>query len=537
MEVTDALSIHLRGTNMSIKSMFFLFLVLLCLAPHVSAYSSGDIEWESVKTVTLHWGDSYTVGNYVITADDFNKDGYAYITIYKDNKYMTAGALKLSDELIYRDTAGGDDIKVFASALTLKVDSWTGNLVDPYVKVQIYRRGLPDLEVTVDIEKDSYDPTRLSTPRYIEGNVTIENVGDAEAGNIVLSIDTADLELADGKLTQTISSLEKGESGKPLTFSLEIPMLWDEEDFKIVAQATAYDINGEKHTFNGTKTITIEPKSEIVLTKTCKEEIYMDDTAYISLILRNTGSYALNSVLISDPQTNDLELQGNVQTEKTTSINAQESFTVLEYALKPIKPGKFTLPKATASFTVDGKKYTFESDAPTVQINGPYIVLEKKVNVSFFNPGDNVLVTVSVKNEGNRDANVKITETVPEGTSFVSGVMTFDDVVNDKSTQKYSYVLKLENEAGMKLPATSAEFTDLEGYKGEKISNIPEIKLKTSQSQGSTSESQSGTHGSSSSCTAAASSESETEVGQQPGFEAWMLVLAFTAVVKFVKKD
>ncbi|WP_321417688.1 BatD family protein [uncultured Methanomethylovorans sp.] len=519
---------------MSIKSMFFLFLVLLCLAPHVSAYSSDDIEWESVKTVTLHWGDSYTVDNYVITADDFNKDGYAYITIYKDNIYMTAGALKLSDKLVYRDTAAGDDIKVFVSALSLKVDSWTGNLVDPYVKVQIYRRGLPDLEVTVDIEKDSYDPTRLSTPRYIEGNVTIKNVGDAEASNIVLSINTAGLELGDGKLTQTISSLKKGESGKPLTFSLEIPLLWDEEDFKIVAQTTAYDINSEKHTFNGTKTITIEPKSEIVLTKTYKKEIYMDDTAYISLILRNTGAYGLNSVLVNDPQTDDLELQGNVLTEKTISINAQESVTVLEYALKPIKPGKFTLPKATASFTVDGKKYTFESDAPVIQINGPYIVLEKKVNVSSFNPGDNVLVTVSMKNEGNRDANVKITETVPEGTSFVSGVMTFDDVVNDKSTQKYSYVLKLENEADMKLPATSAKFTDLEGYKGEKTSNVPVIKLKTSQSQET---SQSGTKGSASSGTASASSGSETEVGQQPGFEAWSLVLALIAVMKLVKRD
>ncbi|MFA0823745.1 MAG: BatD family protein [Methanomethylovorans sp.] len=521
---------------MSIKSMFFLSLVLLFLTPHVSAYSSDDIEWESVKTVTLHWGDSYTVDNYVITADDFNKDGYVYITIYKDNKYMTAGALKLSDELIYRDTAGGDDIKVFASALSLKVDSWTGNLVDPTAKLQIYRRGLPDLEVTVDIEKDSYDPTRLSTPRYIEGNVTIKNAGDAEASNIALNIDTAGLKLADGKLTQTISSLEKGESGKPLTFSLEIPMLWDEEDFKIVAQATAYDINGEKHTFNGTKTITIEPKSEIVLTKTCKEEIYMDDTAYVSLILRNTGAYALNSVLISDPQTDDMELQGNVQTEKTISVNSQETDTVLEYALKPIKPGKFTLPKATASFTVDGKKYTFESDSPVIQINGPYIVLEKKVNVSSFNPGDNVLVTVSVKNEGNRDANVEITETVPEGTSFVSGIMTFDDVVNDKSTQKFSYVIKLENEADMKLPATSAKFMDLEGYKGEKTSNMPEIKLKTSQSQ-ETSQTQSGTQGSASSGTAAASSTSEEEIGQQPGFEAWVLVLAFIAVMKFVKKD
>lgn len=103
----------------------------------------------------------------------------------------------------------------------------------------------------------------------------------------------------------------------------------------------------------------------------------MDETAYVSLIMRNTGPYALNSVRFTDPQTGDLEVKGEVQTEKTVSLSAQETTTVLEYALKPIKPGKFKLPKATANFKVDGREYTFESDTPTIVVNGPYIVLEK----------------------------------------------------------------------------------------------------------------------------------------------------------------
>ncbi len=524
---------------MSIRSIFFLFLVLFCLVSQASAYSSADIEWESVKTATLHWGDAVTVDHYVITADDFNKDGYAYITICKDNRYMTSGALKLSDNVIYRDTVNGYDIKVYVSALSLKVDSWTGNLIDPTVKVQIYRRGLPDLEVKLKIGKESYDPTRLSTPRFIEGNVTIKNVGDAKASNVVLNIDTDGLKLAEGKLTQTSVSLEKGESAKPLAFKLQIPLLWDEEDFKIVAQVTANDINNDKHVFNGTKTITIRPKSEILLTKSCTGKIYMDETAYVSLIVRNTGPYALNSILISDIQTDDLELKDNVQTKKTISLNGQETTTAIEYTLKPIKPGKFKLPKATATFTVDDKKYTFESDVPSIEVNGPYIVLDKKVNVSSFNPGDNVLVTVSVENEGTRDANVKIEETVPTGTSFVSGVMTFNDVVNDKSAKSFSYVLKLENTADIKLPATSAKFVDLEGYKGEKVSNMPEIKLKVAASQGTSSQGQSGASNSSASSSsgkAQTSSGPDDQIAQQPGFEAGILVFVLIALFRFSRK-
>jgi uncharacterized repeat protein (TIGR01451 family) len=524
---------------MSIRSISFLFLVLFCLVYQASAYSSADIEWEFIKTATLHWGDSVTVDNYVITADDFNKGGYAYITIYKDNKYMTSGALKLSDNVICRDTVNGDDIKVYASALSLKVDSWTGNLIDPAVKVQIYRRGLPDLEVKLKIEKDSYDPTRLSTPRFIEGNVTVKNVGDAKASNVVLNVDTAGLKIAEGKLTQTLFSLEKGESTKLLDFKLQIPLLWGEEDYKIVAQANANDINSEKHIFNDTKIITIRPKSEVSLTKSCTGKIYMDETAYVSLIARTTGPYALNSVLISDLQTDDLELEDNVQTKKTMSLNAQETTTAIEYTLKPIKPGKFKLPKATATFTVDGKKYIFESDAPVIEVNGPYIVLEKKVNVTSFNPGDNVLVTISVKNEGNRDANVKIEETLPEGASFVSGVMTFDDVVNANKIQSISYVLKLENKTDVKLPATFAKFIDLEGYKGEKISNMPEIKLKVAASPNTTSQGKSNSQSSSTSSgsgNAQVSSVIDGQVVQQPGFEAWVLVFALIAMFRFSRK-
>ncbi|MBC7085521.1 MAG: DUF11 domain-containing protein [Methanomethylovorans sp.] len=521
---------------MSLKSVLFLFLLLFSVISQASAYSSDDIEWVSVKTTTLHWGDSVKVDNYIITAKDFNKEGYAYITIYKDNKYVASGALKLSDNLIYRDTVDGEDIKVYASALSLKVDNWTGNLIDPTVKVEIYKRGLPNLKVNLVIEKDTYDPTRLSTPRFIEGNITIKNVGDSKANNIFLSVDTNGLSLADGKLTQTTASLEKGESTKPLTFKLEIPFLWDEEKFKIVAQAIAYDINNDKHVFNDTKTITIKPKSEIVLTKSCTEQIYMDETAYVSLIIRNTGPYALKSVSVSDVETDYFELKDNLQTKKTISLNAQETITALEYTLKPIKPGKFTLPKATATFTVNGKEYTFESNAPTIEVNGPYIVVEKKVNVSSFNPGNNVLITITLKNEGDRDANVKIEEEIPAGTSFVSGVTTFDNVVKKKSTQSFSYVLKLQKEDDIKLPATYAKFTDLEGYKGEKISNMPEIKLKVEENQQSDSQGQSGNYGSSTSAKAQASTGNSEEIAQQPGFEAWFVILIFIALMKFSRK-
>lgn len=560
-----------RGTSMLSKILVFFLLALICLASEASAYSSDDIEWESVKKVTLHWGDSVTVDDYVITAVDFSKDGFAYIDIYKDNELRNSGALGLSDDLIYRDTVSGNDIKVFAGALNLDVDDWTGNFNDPTVTVQVYRRGLPDLDISIDVEQNTYDPTLLSTPRHIEANVTIENVGNAEAFNVLLNIDTDGLELADGKLTQTTSSLEKEESTKTLTFSMEIPMLWDEEDFEIVAHATAYDINNEKYTFNGTKAISIGPKSEIVLSKSCTEEIYIDETGYVSVIARNTGSFSINSLVVSDYLNGNLEPGDNVQLEKTLSLGPEQTVNVLNYSIKPVKPGSFTLPKATANFTANGKEYSFESDAPTIEVKGPYIVLSKKANVSSFSPGDDVLVTVSVENEGNKDANVRIDETVPEGTAFVSGTLSFNSVVNAGSTESFSYALKLENVTDMELPAANGTFIDLEGYTGKKNSSTLLISLRVPGSEvvyqslpedqvpadaaaeegmeeyfdPEAQEDMQSLEDTDTSKTSQSSSDPDKDknisgidpdLRQQPGFEAWVVIVVFFVLLMIDKK-
>jgi hypothetical protein len=71
------------------KVNVFLVTGFILLISQVSAYSSSDIEWESVENCNSPLGESVKVDDYVFTADDFNKGGYAYITIYKDNKNMT----------------------------------------------------------------------------------------------------------------------------------------------------------------------------------------------------------------------------------------------------------------------------------------------------------------------------------------------------------------------------------------------------------------------------------------------------------------
>ena len=167
----------------------------------------------------------------------------------------------------------------------------------------------------------------------------------------------------------------------------------------------------------------ILPVVELVVTKTVTEEIYIDETAHVSVSIWNNGIYTLSSVTLNNPQTGDLEVQDNVEAEVKLSLTSKETAgKILEYTLKPTKTGTFTIPAATATFTdPNGKTHTYKSDTSKLTIDGPDIVITKTVSPESVSSGDEVTVKVTVKNQGTKDASVTTTETMPENATYVSG--------------------------------------------------------------------------------------------------------------------
>ena len=248
----------------------------------------------------------------------------------------------------------------------------------------------------------------------------------------------------------------------------------------INAIVEAKDINNDLYEDSESKTITIEPKVEFILTKSMTKEIYLDETAPVLVSVRNWGNYNVTSVTIRDYIINGVELKDSITLEKTLSFAPGETKEVFSYSLKPLKEGTFTAPKATASFVASNdKEYTYESNGPKLTINGPDIVITQTLDKSTIQPGDEVKVTVTAKNEGNRDASTRVTSTqFPEGATFISGDRILDIVLGKDQSSSYTYILKM-NELGIfKIPPATATFIDMEGFKGEKISNMPSITVE-----------------------------------------------------------
>ena len=525
------------------KSIILLFILFSVFSTQALAYTTEDIEWESsVDSTSLGWGDSVTNGDYTISVDDFDENGFVSIVISKDGEIIEFAPLRGGGNLI-----ADDEIKIFIKSVDTDIDDWTGNMIDPTTSIQIYRRGLPSFEITIETDDDSYDPKLSSSPKKVTATITVKNNGDAEVENVDLTINTGDLILNDGPLTYHYYSIEEGDTTDPVTITMDVPYLWDATSFSISADTKGYDIKGEEYTKTASESLTIEKKWELIATKTIIDNIYMDETAYVLVSIRNSGVSNLNSITVTDSVVSGLELKDSVTLQKTISLKAGESTAELfEYSLKPLKPGTYTSPASVAEFTApNGKIYTVSSGTPKIEVNGPYITLTKSVSSLNVAPGSEVTVTIKVDNTGDRDASVTASDSIPSGATLVSGDTGFQEIMKKSSSKSYSYVIRMDALGDVKLPSATASFIDLESYKGEKISNMPVISVVDPNAQTEPSTDGTGNTQSTSSGTAqtddgddgqstAPSLPVEDEV--EPGFEALVSGLALVSVYIFFKR-
>ena len=459
--------------------LIVLILVFIFSGLSTNVLASDDIEWVTeVDGTQLYWGDSTTFEGYVITAAGFQDEGIVLITISKDGEEVESGLFTTGMELEY-----DDKLKIYAEEVDpnyetkeidgkeIKTSNW-----DPYVKLDILIPGKPEFDIDVDTDQDSYD-SKLASDNRIEVTINVNNDGDAKAENAVLVIDTGGLEVISGKTKHTYSTVTKGETLDPITLTLQVPSPWEDTDFKITAKATYQDIKDEEYEDEGSKTITIKKKWGLVVSKSVTSLVHMGGQVYVAVTVRNEGICSIKNIELTDSLISGMKLKEDVDLNTTLSLDAGETAAdIFKYTLIPEKPGGFTFPKAVASFTLDnGDIETASSDSEETTVYGPNIILTKSLDKTNLEPGDELTVTLTVTNTGNVDAGVKVTDTIPEDVKFISGEKDFSGVLQSGGSKTSKYIVQMNNEGEIQLPPCNATFYDLEDYKGEINSSIPEV--------------------------------------------------------------
>ena len=479
-------------------------LVLLLLCPVACAYDEDDLEWGCSKTKELHLGEGISCGNYTVVAYNFprsDQKSFVGIKLYEDSVVVYEDMLRAGENCTY-----DDEVRITAIELNMAEQNWTDLPEEPWAEIRIEPRGLPGFDVDFELDDDEYEP--YST---VEADITIQNIGDAEADDVTVYVDAEALDVVQGKLRHHYSTIERGElldgetdteAFDPIRLRFDVPSVIEDRTFNLTVTIEYSDIKDTRYSYSISYPVTV--CGMFKFSKSINGNIYMDEIATVTVSLRNEGTCQINSIAVSDTLPPEFELHGNSTLEwELDSLRGGEcrSFT---YQLNPLQPNEegYRMPAALAEWSFDGRRYSVHSDSSYIVVYGPLIELSKSATPATIDEGGIVTVTLEAKNTGNMLASIDVADSLPPDAVLTDGVTDAKAVLEAGESHTFSYRMRMDAAGSIELPAALLQFVDNHEYEGVVASENVTIAVNPVNSQGSSDSS--GSPGSSAVATATA---------------------------------
>ncbi|MCZ7357054.1 MAG: hypothetical protein O8C66_13650 [Candidatus Methanoperedens sp.] len=378
----------------------------------ISKLESKDI-WRSVAQTQLKWGETYTIENYTFGIDTFGTDS---VNLIISNKSMTeTNALSIND------------IKDFGNLRIAVRDINRTGLVD----LEIFTNKPPAIKAEISTDKNEYFPGETINVSTNISSDAIQNIVGIEMG----SSQAAEI------LPETFSMT--GFDGTR-SFHSRITQMPANSTTTISAAIETRDYSNDAYLITVSKDVFINP--EISIMKRVPPDTD-DENVTIYLDINNSGSES-RSIRIHDTVPEELikkELDWNIELGPNNS-------TTLTYEVIPTKPGLYFLPAATAQW--EGQSSS--SKRMKMNMHMPYISMAK----SSVDADGQTSVKLVMSNNGDRPAQVIVSDKIPEGYPLASGSTTWTGKLEAGGSTTLSYSLKGNAEV---LPEAFATYRDILG--------------------------------------------------------------------------
>jgi len=471
--------------NYIMRNFAVLIIILWLINPvSASAFSPNDIEWAPAVSTTLYKGGTLTNGEYMVKALQFSSpvpgiknikgdivpetdvDPSVLLEIYKNGALIKELIMAPQSEA-YIDP--DYEVKVSATGFTARnAREWVFEYYNPYATIAIQTRAKPKLEITVTTDKTTY--TSYSS-QVITAKVEVKNNGDAFAKNVDVNLNTGELKLRGGDISQLRKYYYKIDKGKSESFEviLLVPELIDQRSYDLSANIKGYDAKDLEYRATGSISISVSPKPDyFTISKAVRDRMYLKDTSTVSITVANGGIYDIYNIHVTDNISEDFELKSSTPLQWDIAVLKPGQEWSTTYSIKPLETSLsgFTMPAASAQYTVNNKPYTASSKTTTVVVNGPKIVLNKTVNKPVVNISEDVTVNVSINNVGNIATRAEVKDSLPEGVSLVGGSTSLASTFLELNTPEgFSYIIRMNKEGEIILPPAVADYTGVE-YRG-----------------------------------------------------------------------
>nr|QNO42729.1 hypothetical protein APGODIHH_00018 [Methanosarcinales archaeon ANME-2c ERB4] len=456
--------------NITIIVLIVLFSLLLtpalataneCLNDDLDA----DVEWVSSGSASIAWDRTYelVIGEeseeggdvYTLRADDFDVSlSASAISIEKGGEVRKA---ILNLNLLEDDRCFDWDSEIKVELTDITTDSHK----TPSAQLKFYRRGLPELDITIDATSEDFEEIHVSSDQYApeeEKTITIDvrNAGDAWIETVKLEVEIGELELKgynglefhDQTIYKNLGCMEK-DAEESINFTVIAPA-WDgitspyEINYSISAYAKGFDIKDGQHAANNSLTLTCTDPEIRVVKSVSYDEINMSpcnlmrsnkyslrelvagmpeaviynvsEWSTVELRVYNVGFYSVRNLNITDSLIPDGFEIAETHTKGSPACVSEETPYSIGYKLFPTKPGKYTFDAPSVEADFYGKDFSWESSGVTITVHGPHINLTKTVAEP---EGGAYKVTLNLRNDGDRAAYINLTDTVPAGAGYI----------------------------------------------------------------------------------------------------------------------
>lgn len=456
-------------------------------------FESSQLQWTGGVSGKLMRGEMLTYKGYSVQVIGFPApvesakykpepaepvEPFVVLNISENGSFISTVALRLAESYIVPD--GG--LKVTANELPGQyAKEWIFESYAPWAVIELDPRGTPSLAVSIQTDKDKYASSYTTD---IVATVNLQNTGSADAVNVDMLIDTK-LPINRGYLKYHYDRIKIGESiTETITFAS--PILEEQKTYSLSAIIRGYDVMSIPYTATSIKNISLAAELPVMLsiTKSTVEKMYLKDYTIISLSIKNNGRLDAKNVNITDSLPSSFIRLGNQSLHWVADIPVNEEWSY-HYLVRPLEANKegIIFPAATAEFAVNNESYSVRSNQPKIVVYGPKIILTKKTDVSDFNPGDTVTVTVVAENTGSTPTRVTIMDTLPANVTLVRGSTMSGGFLEATMNMSFSYTLRIDSKETLTLPAANAEYYQL-GAVGRKISTSSqevELQLKSAK--------------------------------------------------------
>ncbi len=401
----------------------------------------GDYSWISISKpetkdvfrplsrTLLKWGDTYTIEDYSLHIDTFGSDS---VNLVISNKSAQQTGVFSS----------GDSNDYGTLRITMRDINKTG-----FIDLELFTSKAPEIKALVLTDKDEYFPDEPIL-------VTINTSSDFAQNIMGVIIETN----PPVKIQQNSFSA----TGITGTHSFQSQMTGQAANSTVTinAKIESRDYNNNAYIQTVSKDIFITPDVSLIKSAPADTD---DENVTVQLFVYNSG-LDNKSIHVSDNIPEELtakKLDWDIQ------LGSKKS-TTLVYSITPQKPGLYILPAAAAQW--NGK--TSMSRRVKMTMHMPAISMTKTAAGN----KSQTDVKLVISNNGDRPAQVKVSDKIPEGYSIVQG----DTVWSGKleSGESATIMYSLQGIVNV-LPAASGTYRDMRGVTRQVQSNVVEPKTKS----------------------------------------------------------